>query len=33
MPRLITVKLIFLSIPEAEQMAEKIREAIRIMEE
>ncbi len=33
MPRLITVKLIFLSISEAERMAEKIRKAIRIMEE
>ena len=32
MPRLVTVRLIFLSIEEAKVMAEKLREAIRLME-
>ena len=32
MQRLVTVNLIFLSIPAAKQMAELIREAIRKME-
>ena len=32
MPRLVTVRLIFVSLEEARQMAEKLQEAIRIME-
>ena len=32
MPRLVTVRLIFLSMDEAKVMAEKLREAIRLME-
>ena len=32
MPRLVTVRLIFLSIEEAKQMAEKLHEVIRVME-
>lgn len=32
MPRLVTIRLIFVSIEEAKRMAEKLQEAIRIME-